>query len=238
LSHQLESEELCLNCNDPLIARQNWEINDIQANLLYCTKEECQESKPETKTKQATKGPKPHDVGLSLTFKEPVERRHIKNIPDPERVEQFKTYLDNPEMKNKQGFPLYSKIFKDYEIYSPSRGFEVPEMAAAQFPEECDLNGCPTIRACSRVRNHLKNLTKKFNGYLELYSTKFLRDDGKTVRRWHTLKDRVDLDKQMNDLLTMSKNLELSAKKRQRNFESATYEQRMDRVAHLDEFLK
>lgn len=239
---QIEHDEKCLNCNDPLIAGQNWNLNDVLTSLLYCIKDQCQLSKPVTiKTKTNNiriKKPRIIDKGLDRTLSKP--RGYIKFMPDAARVAEFAEYLKNPEMLNEQGFPIYSKIFKDYGIFDPQKGFESPEMAVAQYPDEVDVNGCPSIQAVNSIRNYLKSITRRYHGNLEIYSSRVTKQTepykGRRVWRWHTLKNREDLDKQVNDMLQIAKNIELGAKKRQNNFTSKTYEERMEKVGILDQF--
>lgn len=239
---ELGHDEVCLNCNDPLVAGLNWKISDVQASQLYCIKDECQQSIPVTiKSKDngaRIKKPRPVDKGLSKTLKQ--SRRYIKFTPDAARVAEFAEMINNQEMWNEQGFPRYSKVFKDYGIYDPEKGFEIAEMAVAQYPEEVDVNGCPSIEAVNSIRNYLKSLTRRYNGNLEIYSSRTVKQTepykGRRVRRWHTLKNKEDLDKQINDMLQIAKNIELGAKKRENNFTSKTYEERMEKVGILDQF--
>jgi hypothetical protein len=233
-----------LNCGDPLDAPKNWKLSDVQASLLYCTKEECQQSKPVTIKSNAggakVKKERPKDKGLARTLKQP--QKYIKFAPDPVRVAEFAEYLKDSDMWNEQGFPIYSMIFKEYHIWDPEKGFEVAEMALAQYPDEVDANGCPSIQAVNSVRNYLKSITTRYNGNLEIYSTRTVKQTdpykGRRVWRWHTLKNREDLDKQVNDMLQIAKNIELGAKKRENNFTSKTYDERMEKVGILDEFFK
>ena len=159
---ELGHDEICENCGDPLDAPKNWKLSDVQASLLYCTKEECQQSKPVTIKSNAggakVKKERPKDKGLARTLKQP--QKYIKFAPDPVRVAEFAEYLKDSDMWNEQGFPIYSMIFKEYHIWDPEKGFEVAEMALAQYPDEVDANGCPSIQAVNSVRNYLTETLK------------------------------------------------------------------------------
>lgn len=242
----IDYDERCENCNDPLTARQNWAINDVQTNLLYCTKEECQESKPEIITTKSSgvriKRFQPKDKGLSHELKE--KRRYVRYPADAARVADFAKMLEDERMWNEKGFPRYSKIFKDYGVNDPELGlgYECIEMATAQYPDEVDSNGCISIHAVNAVKNYLKRLTKRYQGMLEIYSTRVVKETepykGRRVWRWHTLKNRGDLDKQTNDMLQIARSIELAARKRENNFTSKTYEERMAKVDLLNEFFE
>jgi len=213
--------------------------------MLYCNKKECQETKPivmkATKSNsEKSKKPRPKDRGLSHTLKE--TRRYVRYPADAARVAEFAELLKDETMWNEKGFPRYSKIFKSYGINEPGLGYEVVEMATAQFPDEIDANGSVSVQAVNAVRNYLKRLTKRYQGVLEIYSTKIVKDTepykGRRVWRWHTLKNKEDLDKQINGMLEIAKNIQLSAKKRENNFTSKTYEERMEKVDILDQFFE
>jgi len=245
LSTQIENDEYCHNCKEELIAGINWSIEDIKTNQMYCTKEKCQETKPvvikTTKSSiQKSKKPRPKDRGLSHTLKE--TRKYVRYPADAARVADFAELLKDQNMWNENGFPRYSKIFKTYGINEPRLGYEIVEMATAQYPDEIDANGCISIQATNAVRNYLKRLTVRYQGVLEIYSTKTVKDmepyKGKRVWRWHTLKNKEDLDKQVNGMLEIAKNIQLSAKKRENNFTSKTYEERMEKVDILDKFFE
>lgn len=239
----LEHDESCLNCNDPLEAGKNWAIDDVKTSLLYCTKGECQQAKPVTikgKASQKTKKPRLADKGLSHELK--ATRRYVRYPADAARVAEFAEMIANKDMWNEFGFPIYSKIFKDYGINVPEKGYEIVEMATAQYPDEVDANGCVSIQAVNCVKNYLKRITKRYNGVLEIYSTKIVKETepykGKRSWRWHTLRNKEDLDKQVNAMLEIAKNIQLSAKKRENFFASKTYEERMEKVGKLDEFFE
>lgn len=241
-NQDVDYDEYCENCSDQLIAKQNWAINDVQTNLLYCTKEECQESKPEIITTRTNSGgikkPRPKDKGLSHELK--TSRRYVRYPADAVRVAAFAEMIADGNIWNEMGFPMYSKIFKEYGINNGEKGFECTEMATAQYPNEIDANGCVSIQAVNSVKNYLKSLTRRYNGNLEIYSTRVVKTEdpykGRRVWRWHTLKNREDLDKQINTMLDIAKNIELGARKRENNFTSKTYEERMQKVDILNQF--
>lgn len=243
---QFEHEERCLNCDDALFAGHNWSLDDVKTSLFYCIKEQCQESKSVTiKSKDDRKAPKPkkqkdRDRGLSPTLKE--SRRYIRRPADPVRVAEFAEMLKNPEMLNEKGFPRYSKIFKTYGINTPQAGYEKAEMATAQYPKEVDANGCVSVQAVNSVGNYLKRLTERYQGVLEIYSSLTTKEtepyQGRRVWRWHTLKNKEDLNKQTNAMLEIAKNIQLAAKVRENNFGKMTYDERMDKMEHLDKFFE
>ena len=235
-----EFEEKCINCGAALLGQQNWRIADMREDNRYCTKQECQAAKPVIMTSTKTwsgKGRKKRepDAGLSQTLE---HKPRAVNVPNPAKVQEFKQMLADPKMLNARGIPQYSKIFREYKINESEKGFTGQEMAAAHYPEEVDVNGCPSKRSVSRIRSYLKTLTKRYDGNLELYSTKVKMQDEpyRTESRWHTLKEPEDLNKQVNVLYTLSKNIEKSAKQREVNFASKTYDERMHKVTLLDRF--
>ena len=140
-------------------------------------------------------------------------------------------------MLNEQGVPKYSKIFKEYGINSFANGLECPEMATAQYPNEVDGRGCPSKQAVNAVKNHCKTLTKRFKGNLELHSTRGVHEKtNRRIWRWHINKESDDVKKQVDDMLRIADNIKLSAKERENNFTSKTYDQRMQKVDLLDRF--
>ena len=141
-------------------------------------------------------------------------------------------------MLNDRGIPQYSKLFKEYAINESKKGFTCPEMAAAHFPNEVDVNGCPSIESVNHIRSYLKRLSKRYHGNLELFPTRVKMEVApyRTESRWHTLKERDDLNKQLDLLNTLSKSIEMAAKNREINFSSKTYDERMDKVSLLDRF--
>lgn len=240
---QIEHEETCLNCNDSLIAGANWKLDDVQASLLYCTKETCQASKPVTLTTAAKRGPsprklRPYDTGLARQLK--PSRRFIKNPPDAARVAEFNKMIEDPEMKDDRGWIKYSRVLRKYGSTSFKTGWEIAEMAVAQFPDEIDVNGCPAIQAIKSLRNYLNRTTKRYNGNLEIHSTRGVKDTeprlGSRVWRWHINKEEEDVNKQVGDMMAISKNIELAAKKREADFHKKTFEERMEKVTLLDQF--
>ena len=149
----------------------------------------------------------------------------------------FAKMINDPRMLNERGIPKYSKIFKEYGVNSFENGLESPEIAAAQYPNEVDGRGCPSKQAVNAVTNHCKRLTKRFRGNLELHSTRGVHEKtGKRIWRWHINKEDDDVKKQVDDMLKISKNIELSAKEREKNFTGKTYQERMVKVDLLDQF--
>jgi hypothetical protein len=241
LSGQVAHDEICISCKDPLIAGQNWRIEDVKTSLLYCTKEECQKSKPMTirtrKNGRIQKEVDP-DRGLAQTLKQ--RRRFIRYPPDAARVAQFAAMIADPRMKNKKGTPRYSRIFKEYGVTNFKSGFTCAEMAVAQYPAEIDPNGCPSIEAVWSVKMYLKRITKRYNGNLEIYSSRGVKETephkGSREWRWHALKFKDDLDRQTEEMYKIAKNIELAARKRQDNFLKRPFEERMQKVGILDDF--
>jgi hypothetical protein len=167
-----------------------------------------------------------------------IKHRLYKVAPDAKRVKEFAKMLSDPRMLNKRGIPRYSKIFRTYGIDSFAKGFTGQVMAAAQYPDEVDIDGCPSSQSTKSVTGYLKRLTKKFEGNLELYSTRGQRETVPHIRehRWHITKYKADHNRQVDDMRKIATSINLAAKKRIVNFEKKTYPERMQKVDLLDQF--
>jgi hypothetical protein len=237
-----EFDETCVNCGDPLVGNKNWNIADVNANLQYCTKPECQSAKPQTirsikSNGKAQKKKQDPDRGLSRQIK--PRPSFVRDIPDAVKVEDFKRMLEDPQCQNERGFPRYSTIFKNYGIDSWEKGFPAPVMAAAQYPDEVDDKGRPSTTAVARVTGYLKRVTKRYNGNLEVYSTKGIMNTGTSHRtewRWHSNRYKKDLDRQVEEMNKIAANIQAAAGLRVSNFNETTFEQRMEKVTLLDQF--
>ncbi len=240
-------EEICVNCGDGLVAQVNWNVGDVAGDIRYCTKDSCQAAKPQIirsikSNGKAQKKKQDPDKGLSREFKSRSGSTSgfIKTIPDQDKVDEFKRMLDDPQCQNERGFPRYSQVFKDNGIDRWEKGYPAPVMAAAQYIDEVDDKGRPSKESVQRVKGYLKRTTKRYNGNLEVYSTKGIVNTGDTHRaewRWHSNRYKQDLDRQVQEMNTIAANIQIAAKKREANFNKATYEQRMERVTYLDKFL-
>jgi len=234
-------DEQCECCHDPLNSQVNWNIADVRANLLYCLKPECQAQKPaiikNQMTGRAARKRRDIDSGLNPELKE--QSRFLRIAPDKERVDEFTGYIEDARMLNAKGWPKYSIIFLTYKINDPPKGPTAAEMAVAQFPNEVDMNGCPSKTAVLRVKRYLKSLTLRYDGNLEIYSSLVINP--KTNRReyrYHINKDRGDVDKQTGRMISIARHIELAAKKRENNFVKRTYDERMAKVELLDKFFE
>lgn len=236
-------DEQCENCHDPLNGERNWNVEDVKANLLYCTKVECQAAKPVLIKNQTTgksgRKQRPRDAGLSHEIKERSISKFVNIIPDPIRVADFSEKIADPSMLNAKGYPKYSVIFREFKIFDPLDGPTVYEMAAAQFPGEVDTNGCPSKAAVRRIKNYLRALTIRYDGNLEIYATPVENPiTSKRESRYHINKNPDDLKKQVDRMEDIASHIQLAARKRERNFAQRTFEQRMEKVEHLDKFFE
>jgi hypothetical protein len=235
-------DEVCENCHDPLEAERNWSVTDIRNSMQYCTKPECQAVKPAVIKNQMTgksaKANREIDKGLSHQLKE--QTRFVKIRPDQDKVDEWAKIISDPQMVNAKGWPKYSKIFPAYGINNWEKGYTSTAMAVGQFPDEVDMNGCPSKASVASVRRYLKSLTRRFDGNLEIYSSQGRNPNPPYRREWryYVLKDKKDLDSQVGGMRDIANNIALAAAKRERNFGDRTYEQRMEKVELLDKFFE
>ena len=235
-------DENCENCQDPLIAEQNWSVTDIRNNQQFCTKPECQEAKPVVMRNQMTgkSAKKNREIDRGLPHKLREQTRFVKIRPEQNKVDEWTRILADPTMINAKGWPKYSKIFPAYGINDWYKGPTTSVLAVVQYPDEVDMNGCPSKASVASIKRHLKSLTKRFNGNLEIYSS-LGRNPNPPYRReyrWYVLKEKDDLDKQVAGLMEIANNITLAAEKRKNNFGQRTYEERMEKVELLDKFFE
>jgi hypothetical protein len=243
LATSQEFDETCENCKDALRAyepNKNWSIADVSANLQYCTKPECQQAKPILVKNQITgsiKKNRERDRGLPSKIKDSSRFTTVK--PDQDKVDEFAKMFADPTMKTEKGLPKVSKMFPAYGIDTWEKGFMPNQVAVVNAPEEVDENGCPSKASVATVRRYFKSLTRRFDGNLELYSSKGRNAvTGRTERRWYVLRYEDDLRSQVGDMREISKNIELAAARRERNFKQRPYKDRMEKVDLLDRFFE
>jgi ASC-1-like (ASCH) protein len=176
-----------------------------------------------------------------------IRRRRSKQVPDKQKVAEFKEYLLDPNMraKNKAGKSkiALSEIYRKREIYNPEpRGFTIDEMASAYNelfqPSENDEYGCPSIESKNGLKHKILYENKKHKPNLELHATPCINHiTGKRERRYHINKDVEDVRKQTDQMYEIANRINQSAGERLKAVEKPLME-RMTKVELLDEYFK